>query len=114
LTARKTISGKERLRLFVLHGGTCHFCKGKINAEREAWEVSHEIPLELGGADDDANRLPAHKKCHRDHTSAVDAPNIAKAKRRELKNLGIKPRKYQWPSRPFAQKKGTPNEHEGG
>lgn len=76
-------------------------CGGKIDATREAWEVSHEIPLELGGADDDANRLPAHKKCHRDHTSNVDAPNIAKAKRRELKNMGIKGPKRPWPSRPF-------------
>ncbi len=93
MSERRSLTGKERLRLFALHGGRCHFCGGKINAVTEAWEVSHDIPLELGGADDDANRKPAHKKCHRDHTSAVDAPNIAKAKRREIKNMGAKPRR---------------------
>lgn len=105
MTARKPISAKERLRLFALHGGTCHLCSGKIDATREAWEVSHDIPLELGGADDDANRLLAHAKCHRRHTSTVDIPNIAKAKRREQKNLGARQSKHKWPKRSFADQR---------
>lgn len=98
---RRHRSAKERLRLFVLHGGICHFCSGKISERSEAWELSHDIPLELGGNDDDANTKPAHKKCHRAHTSAVDAPDIAKAHRRELKDRGAKVKKHKWPSRPF-------------
>ncbi|MBY9045422.1 HNH endonuclease, partial [Pseudomonas fluorescens] len=46
-----------------------------------AWDVSHELPLELGGADDDTNRRSAHRKCHRTHTATVDMPAIARAKR---------------------------------
>lgn len=92
MTDRKPISAKERARLFGLHHGICHFCNGKINGTREAWDISHEIPLELGGADDDENRKPAHRKCHRSHTAAVDQPNIAKAKRREMKHIGAKPK----------------------
>lgn len=89
MTARRSISTKERVRLFMLHGGTCHLCGGKIGVG-EAWDVSHDIPLELGGADDDANRLLAHRKCHRAHTASVDVPAIAKAKRREARHIGAK------------------------
>lgn len=87
---RRHLSPKERLRLFQLHDGICHLCEGKIQVG-QAWDISHDIPLELGGADDDDNNSkPAHRKCHRDHTSKVDVPNIAKAKRRERKHYGVK------------------------
>ena len=86
---RKSLSTRDRLRIFTLHGGVCHLCGGKVQAG-EAWDVSHDTPLELGGDDDDENRKPAHRKCHRAYTAAVDIPNIAKAKRREAKHLGAK------------------------
>lgn len=100
--SRRSLTAKERWRLFTLHGGICHFCEGKIDGAREAWDISHDVPLELGGADDDTNRKPAHRKCHRAHTAAVDQPNIAKAHRRELKHIGAKPpSRYRWPRRPM-------------
>ena len=105
MTARRSLTAKDRLRIFADHNGRCHLCGGKIDPRIEAWEVSHEIPLELGGDDDDINRQPAHRKCHRAHTSNTDIPNIAKAKRRELKNLGATKPKYRWPSRPFASRR---------
>ena len=96
---RKSISPKERLRLFTLHGGVCHLCGGKVH-QGEAWEISHEIPLELGGSDeDDNNKLVAHKKCHRVRTSERDIPMIAKAHRLERKHLGIKTNKRPFPKR---------------
>ena len=92
MTARRSRSSSDRLRLFQLHGGACHLCSGKIQVG-EAWEISHDIPLELGGADDDSNAKPAHKKCHARQTAEIDVPAIAKAKRRERKHAGIrKPR----------------------
>ncbi len=101
---RRSLSAKERLRLFTLHGGICHFCNGRINGVREGWDISHELPLELGGSDeDDANMKPAHRKCHRAHTSAVDVPAIAKAKRIERKHLGIAPKQ----SRPMPGSKSS-------
>lgn len=90
MTKRRALTGKDRLRIFAAHNGICHLCLGKIDAKREAWEVSHDIPLEMGGADDDVNRKPAHARCHRLHTRTTDIPNIAKAKRRELRNMGAK------------------------
>jgi len=86
---RKSLSTRDRLRIFTRHGGICHLCGGKVQAG-EAWEVSHDTPLELGGADDDENRKPAHRKCHRQHTADVDLPNIARAKRREARHRGAK------------------------
>lgn len=86
--ARIKLSTRERTRLFLLHGGKCHLCEGKIDGSREAWDISHDIPLAAGGADDDANRKPAHRKCHRDHTARVDAPLIAKVKRQTAMHTG--------------------------
>lgn len=102
MSKRRTWSERQRLALFLKHEGRCHLCGGKITPG-EKWEVSHEIPLELGGADDDENCKPAHFKCHRVHTAEVDIPAIAKAKRRQARHLGAKP-----PSRrPLPGSKGS-------
>lgn len=90
MTKRRSLSTKERVRLFLLHGGICHMCNVKIDGVRERWEVSHDIPLELGGKDDDQNRKPAHYSCHRKHTAEVDIPAIAKSNRIRAKHLGAK------------------------
>lgn len=90
MTKRKSISTRDRVRIFLLHGGICHMCNTKIDGVRERWEVSHDIPLELGGADDDQNRKPAHYDCHRKHTAEVDIPAIAKSNRIRAKHTGAK------------------------
>jgi 5-methylcytosine-specific restriction endonuclease McrA len=87
--SRRSISTKERARLFTLHGGCCHICEGKIHVG-EAWDVSHVIPLALGGDDDDVNRMLAHRKCHRVRTSEQDIPFIARAKRRAANHAGAR------------------------
>lgn len=89
MVRRRHWSTRARAALFMAHGGICHLCGGKIHAT-EAWDVSHETPLELGGADDDTNAKPAHRKCHRVHTAETDIPAIAKAKRNEARHRGFK------------------------
>lgn len=89
MTKRRRISTKDRVALFEREGGICHLCKGLVHAG-EAWDVSHDIPLELGGADDEINWKVAHRKCHREHTRTVDVPNIAKAKRMQARHIGAK------------------------
>lgn len=86
---RARLSTRDRLRIFTAADGVCHLCNGKI-LPGEAWEVSHPVPLEMGGADEIQNMFPAHKKCHRRQTSEVDIPMIAKAKRRQMRHLGVK------------------------
>lgn len=87
---RRSLTAKERLRLFDLHQGRCHLCGGKIDGTREAWEIEHELALALGGADDDENRKPAHVKCHKAKT-AVDLGRIAKADREKARHIGARP-----------------------
>jgi 5-methylcytosine-specific restriction protein A len=84
---RVRITAKMRADIFLRHGGLCHLCSMKV-IPGEEWDVSHDIPLEAGGKDDESNWLVAHRKCHRVHTSKVDMPLIAKVKRVRQKHLG--------------------------
>jgi 5-methylcytosine-specific restriction endonuclease McrA len=86
---RVRITAKIRADIFMNHGGICHLCSMKV-VPGEDWDVSHDIPLEAGGKDDATNWLVAHRKCHRVHTSTVDAPLIAKVKRIHQKHVGAK------------------------
>lgn len=81
---RKRLTTQQRFELLQREHHRCHLCKGQIEPG-QGWDVSHEIPLELFGADDDTNRRAAHRKCHRTHTATVDIPAIARAKRIEAK-----------------------------
>ena len=83
---RRTVSNRERARLFALHGGICHCCGVKLQPG-EAWELEHVLPLAYSGDDSDANRKPAHVKCHAAKTK-VDRTDIAKVDRQRMKHEG--------------------------
>lgn len=87
--SRRTFSRKDRARIFEAHGGKCHLCKGKIGVA-EAWEVEHLIEWSLTRDDSDDNLAPAHKKCHREKTSAR-AAELAHVERMKAKHEG------RWP-----------------
>lgn len=99
---RRRLSRTTRLSIFMAADGICHMCGGRIQAG-QAWDVSHEIPLALCGADDESNMRPAHRKCHRAWTAEHDQPAIAKAKRREAKHIGAHVPKGTLKSRGFAK-----------
>lgn len=86
---RVRITAKMRADIFLSRSGMCHLCSMKV-VPGEEWDVSHDIPLEAGGKDDASNWFVAHRKCHRVHTSTVDAPMIAKVKRIHQKHVGAK------------------------
>jgi 5-methylcytosine-specific restriction endonuclease McrA len=86
---RVRITTKMRCDIFLTHKGMCHLCKMKV-VPGEEWDVSHEIPLEAGGADDAGNWLVAHRRCHRVHTATIDIPMIAKVKRIRARHMGAK------------------------
>jgi 5-methylcytosine-specific restriction endonuclease McrA len=86
---RVRITAKKRADIFMRDGGICHMCKMKVVSGQE-WDISHDIPLEAGGKDDETNWFVAHRKCHREHTAKVDMPLIAKVKRIHQKHIGAK------------------------
>jgi 5-methylcytosine-specific restriction protein A len=84
---RRRLTTRQRQELLDRENHACHLCNGRIRPG-DAWDVSHEIALELGGADDEKNRRAAHRKCHREHTAKSDIPAIAKLKRVRAKHTG--------------------------
>lgn len=90
MTKRASLSPMKRLRIFEAANGVCYLCKQRIKAG-EKWDVEHLIPLALGGADGGWNMKPAHKACHAPKTAA-DVADIARAKRRKARHIGIKKR----------------------
>lgn len=88
MTERRSISPMRRLKIFEANGGRCHLCERTIRAG-EPWDVSHDRPLALLGADDGDNLKVAHRTCHKVRTGE-DMAQITKAKRQKLKSLGIK------------------------
>lgn len=88
MTARKKLSPTARARVFLDHDGRCNICTRRI-APGEAWDVDHELPLALGGADDASNWRPAHTSCHRGKggKTASDIGRIRKADRCAKKHV---------------------------
>ena len=87
---RIRLSARANEKLLLEHKRICHLCGGEIqNGQR--WERSHLIDLAAGGDDVPENWAPAHHRCHRDYTSTVSAPRIAKTRRQRQKHLGAKP-----------------------
>jgi hypothetical protein len=84
---RIRLSPRARQDLLEAADGICHLCKQPI-VPGERWEVSHPIPLGIGGRDDSSNRAPAHTPCHRYQTRRFDVPRIAKAVRQRQKHIG--------------------------
>lgn len=87
MTKRSRLSTRDRVNCFSDADGKCHICGEKI-AAGERWEVSHPIPLAMGGEDVASNRRPAHYRCHRTITAQEDMPRIAKTKRQHAKHIG--------------------------
>ena len=89
MTKRRPLSRKRRAELFARMKGICHLCRQPI-VPPQAWDVSHVIPLAIGGKDDESNFDVAHRRCHRQWTAKHDQPVIAKTKRIKDKHEGIK------------------------
>jgi hypothetical protein len=88
VTPRKTLTAKQKLKLFVDHGGICCVCGGKIDGVHEAWD-EHINPLWRGGTNDTDNRGVAHAKCARAKTSH-EAGEKARGEKAAERHFGSK------------------------
>ncbi len=99
MTPRRRVPTRERVALIKQFGERCGACGASLSGK--LWHLDHIIPLAMGGDDGTGNYQPLCLPCHTAKT-VKDVPAIAKAKRVEARNLGIKPeRKIK--SRGFAK-----------
>ena len=123
-TPRRSMGSARRRRIFVAHGGVCGFCHEEIPVGGP-FEIDHEIPLSLGGSDDDGNCYPVHVRCHEIKTFGLKRPGrqrvsdfsaIAKVKRLRDRRLGLEVKKRSRLSDPHFMRKvdGTVVRRDGG
>ena len=109
---RRSLSTRDRARIFADHSGLCCLCGGKIDGTKERWIAEHIRPLGLLGEDGGDNLQPAHETCARSKTYGKegDLAVIAKAKRREALHVGTKLRGKGFPPAKRRGKASTPLE----
>ncbi len=86
---RKRFSAKAlEFRLREDFQGRCAECRMKVGGAA-GLEWDHRVPIELGGEDELINLQPLCRGCHKAKTRA-DARHIAKGKRMNQRDMGIK------------------------
>ena len=85
---RRSISKAMRVRIFDRAAGKCSLCGQKIHVGQR-WDVEHQRPISMGGADDETNMAPAHVECHA-VKSSEETTLRAKADRVRARHLGIR------------------------
>lgn len=97
---RRHMSKARKARIHTAHGGLCVQCCEEVAMYGPTVVYDHEIPLELGGSDDDGNIGPIHKSpCDQIKTSN-DLKQIAKM-RRQAKMGDPRETPSRFPQRPF-------------
>jgi hypothetical protein len=80
-TLRRPVGTARKRRCHTRENGKCWMCGKPVEMTGPTVRYDHKLPLELGGADDDANLYPLHAEpCDRIKTAA-DRVRIDKARR---------------------------------
>lgn len=87
--SRRPLTRAKRVRIWNAANGICHICKLPIDGTKDKWDAEHIKPIWLGGADDESNMAPAHKRCHAPKTAQEAAPR-AKSNRIRARHMGIR------------------------
>jgi hypothetical protein len=111
-TPRKAMTPARKRRIHAQHKGLCTYCGQETEVSGPTVVYDHEIPLELGGSDDDGNIGPIHASPCNKIKTAADAKQIAKMRRQSKMDEPREPSRIQsrneWPkgqkiqSRPFS------------
>lgn len=91
---RKEFPAKVKVAAFERAKGHCEACGAYIIGRAE---YDHSLPDALGGEPTLENCVCLCSKCHRQKTSTVDVPMIAKTKRVKAKAIGAKRSKTPLP-----------------
>lgn len=88
---RTEFTGKIKITAWLRSDGRCENCTAKLFTGNAHYD--HRVPDAMGGEATLANCQVLCRACHSVKTTKGDVPAIAKAKRRERRNAGIrKPR----------------------
>lgn len=90
MTERQEFHPKVMIRAWDRADGHCEGCGAKLFPGNI--EYDHQIPCALGGDNSLENCIVRCRACHKAKTFKQDIPNIARAKRRQRKHIGIKKR----------------------
>lgn len=71
MIAPRNMTRARRARIMEAHGNECAGC-GEVR-NPETFEIDHEMPLWLGGSDEDQNMKPRCLSCHRIKTAGESA-----------------------------------------
>jgi hypothetical protein len=85
---RRSLTRRQRIKLFDAHKGICYLCETKI-VPGEAWIDEHIDPRSISANDSMENRAPVHAACAKKKTK-TDVATIASVLRIRAKHLGIK------------------------
>jgi 5-methylcytosine-specific restriction endonuclease McrA len=94
-TPRKAMTPARKRRLHAQHNGLCTYCSQETEVMGPTVVYDHEIPLELGGADDDSNLGPIHASPCNKIKTAADIRQIAKMRRQEKMDDPKEPSRLQ-------------------
>lgn len=98
-TPRKAMTPARKRRIHAQHSGLCTYCGQEVEVQGPTVIYDHEIPLELGGSDEDENIGPIHASPCNKIKTAADARQIAKMRRQSKMDEPREPSRLQ--SRPF-------------
>jgi len=89
VTPRKSLTAKQRHKMFIDRSGKCCVCGGKVDGVKDRWIDEHLVPLADGGTNDLDNRGIAHETCARSKTSK-EATDRAKHRSAAQRHFGAK------------------------
>lgn len=89
---RREFSAKTKAAAFLRADGHCENRKCGARLTVGKFQYDHNDPDGLMGEPTLENCVVLCLQCHKDKTATLDIPRIARAKRRERKHLGIRPK----------------------
>lgn len=92
--ARKSLSRKQRVAIFMKTDGRCYVCTQRLDVK--GWDAEHPQALELLGPDDIEALMPICKPCHKVKT-AGDRRAIAKANSTRDRHIGALKSRHPMP-----------------